>query len=230
MNHPNHAAQHPPVNAFTADSKEYAHFLKLDDEKRERILAAAYGEFLANSYSEASTNTITKNASISKGLLFHYFGSKEGLYKFLLNESARQIAGAALPDLPSQSGDVFALVKTMIQLKITVCIQFPRETNFLIAAWAANLPESLSKERKSMFGMSRHYLDNIVGLLDSRLLRDGVDKNVAAEIITWVWEKYTDKLLANGTITTTTESWNRVAEDMEKYMDVLRCGLYRQPS
>ena len=227
MNNSEHGAEHSLKDALTAVNKEYVHFLKLDNEKRERVLAAAYGEFLENSYAEASTNTITKKAGISKGLLFHYFGSKEGLYKFLMKESAQRIASEALPALPNKSGDVFALIKSMIQLKIMVCLRFPRETNFLIAAWAANLPENLSRERKNILGMSNNYFDVIINLLDSSLLRDEVEKNVAAEMIAWIWEKYTDKVLSSGTVTTTAESWNRVTNDLEKYMDVLRHGLYK---
>ena len=227
MSHHEPDAAHSLMDALTAGNKDYIHFLKLDDEKRERVLTAAYAEFLENSYAEASTNTITKNAGISKGLLFHYFGSKEGLYQFLMKESARRIAGEALPHLPGKSGDVLSLVKSMIQLKIMVCLRFPRETNFLIAAWTANLPENLLQERKNMLGMTDNYFEIIVGLLDSSLLREGVEKEFAAELIAWIWEKYTDKVLSSGRVTTAAESWNRVTEDLEKYMDVLRRGLYK---
>jgi len=223
--------EHEPTQALTkaynASNEEYAHFLKLNDEKRERVLASAYDEFLEKGYGEASTNIITKKAGISKGLLFRYFGNKEGLYKFLMEESARRIAGEALTALPTESGDVFAIIKSIIQLKIAVCLRYPKETGFLIAAWVANLPESLLRQREKMIGMSYNYFDVVCGLLDDSLLRDNVEKNVAAEIIAWVCEKYTDKVLSSGAVDTTTESWNRVAEDLDKYMGALRRGLYK---
>jgi AcrR family transcriptional regulator len=53
---------------------------KLPDEKRKRIISISMEEFLNNGYSGASTNTITSKAGISKGLLFHYFGSKKELF------------------------------------------------------------------------------------------------------------------------------------------------------
>jgi len=223
--------EHEPTQAliknYNADNEKYAHFLKLNDEKRERILASAYDEFLEKGYGEASTNIITQKAGISKGLLFRYFGNKEGLYKFLMEESARRIADEALSALPNESGDVFAIIKSIIQLKIAVCLRYPKETDFLIAAWTANLPENLLRQREKMMGMSYNYFDIICGLLDDSLLRDNIEKNVAAEIIAWVCEKYTDKVLSNGAVDTTSESWNRVAEDLDKYMSALKSGLYK---
>jgi len=223
--------EHEPTQALTqaynASNEEYAHFLKLSDEKRERVLESAYDEFLEKGYGEASTNIITQKAGISKGLLFRYFGNKEGLYKFLMEESARRIAGEALTALPTESGDVFAIIKSIIQLKIAVCMRYPKETDFLIAAWVANLPESLLRQRDKMMGMSHNYFDVVCGLLDDSLLRNNVEKNVAAEIIAWVCEKYTEKVLSSGEVDVTTDSWNRIAEDLDKYMGALRCGLYK---
>ena len=58
-------------------------FLQLDDEKRERVLAAAINEFAGKNYNNASMNTVVKAAGISKGALFKYFKSKAGLFAFV---------------------------------------------------------------------------------------------------------------------------------------------------
>lgn len=50
------------------------------DEKRVKILDAAMEEFTEKGYQAASTNKICAKAEVSKGLIFHYFGSKEKLY------------------------------------------------------------------------------------------------------------------------------------------------------
>ncbi|MBC1544812.1 macrodiolide transporter TimAB transcriptional regulator TimA [Listeria cossartiae] len=50
------------------------------DEKRLKILEAAMEEFTEKGYQAASTNKICAKAGVSKGLIFHYFGSKEKLY------------------------------------------------------------------------------------------------------------------------------------------------------
>ena len=216
------------MKSLVVDSEEYIHFLKLDEEKQKRILAVAYDEFLEKGYGEASTNVITQKAGISKGGLFHYFGNKEGLYKFLIKESARRIASETMSELPLQNGDVFSSIKSIVQLKIKVCLLYPKETTFLIAMWGEHLPKSLLQECENMVGMSDNYLEILFGLLDGSLLRDGVEKNIATEIIAWVCEKYTDKMLSSGVLTAEMESLEYIANDLDKYMNVLRHGLYKE--
>ena len=58
-------------------------FLKLDEEKRERVLAAAINEFADKNYNNASMNVVVKAAGISKGALFKYFKSKADLFGFV---------------------------------------------------------------------------------------------------------------------------------------------------
>jgi len=218
---------HPLMEALNAGNEKYSHFLKLDEEKQERVLAAAYNEFLEKGYGEASTNIITQKAGISKGLLFHYFGNKEGLYKFLMRESVRRVADAAITALPIERGDVFIIIKSIIKQKITVCLQYPRETSFTIATWQEHLPTGLLQERENLAALADNYSAIMIDLLDNNLLRDDVEKNVAAEIIAWVCEKYTDKMLSKGMVDMTAESWKRVAEDLDKYMNALWHGLYK---
>ena len=47
---------------------------------KERIINVALEEFAQNGYQAASTNVICKKAKVSKGLLYHYYESKENLY------------------------------------------------------------------------------------------------------------------------------------------------------
>lgn len=47
----------------------------MDKEKRERIIAAALKEF-TKGYATANMDNLAEEAGISKGLIFHYFGSK----------------------------------------------------------------------------------------------------------------------------------------------------------
>ena len=55
-------------------------FLNQDDQRKDRILEAALIEFADKGYKKASTNTIVREAGVSKGLLFHYYKSKKDLY------------------------------------------------------------------------------------------------------------------------------------------------------
>jgi AcrR family transcriptional regulator len=48
-------------------------------------------EFIKEGFNGASTNTIVKNAEISKGALFNYFENKENLYLYLIKENLNKL-------------------------------------------------------------------------------------------------------------------------------------------
>lgn len=59
-------------------------FLNLKEEKKERIIRAALTEFSRVPMNEASVTNIVKEAGISRGSFYQYFGGKEALYKYLI--------------------------------------------------------------------------------------------------------------------------------------------------
>lgn len=74
--------------------------------RREQVLAAAYELFSANGYAATSTRKIADAAGVAEGLIFHQFGSKDGL---LLELAARRhtFAGRVLT-VVQQAGDCSA--------------------------------------------------------------------------------------------------------------------------
>ncbi|MGL5259480.1 MAG: TetR/AcrR family transcriptional regulator [Lachnospiraceae bacterium] len=64
-------------------------FFDLKKEKQDRIINGALKVFAKLGYKYGSTDEIVKEAAISKGLLFHYFRSKLGLFVFLYEYSIR---------------------------------------------------------------------------------------------------------------------------------------------
>ncbi|MBR5115966.1 MAG: TetR/AcrR family transcriptional regulator [Lachnospiraceae bacterium] len=64
-------------------------FFDLKKEKQDRMLGAAFKAFATAGYAHASTDDIVHDASVSKGLLFHYFESKLGLYVFLYDYAVK---------------------------------------------------------------------------------------------------------------------------------------------
>ena len=69
-------------------------FEKLPKEKRERIINTGIQAFSRNPYKDVSTDSITKQCQISKGLLFHYFGSKKQFYLYCLKTALDRLTQA----------------------------------------------------------------------------------------------------------------------------------------
>lgn len=64
-------------------------FFDLKKEKQDRMLGASFKAFATAGYAHASTDDIVRDAGVSKGLLFHYFESKLGLYVFLYDYAVK---------------------------------------------------------------------------------------------------------------------------------------------
>lgn len=72
------------------------------DERRDQLLALGRRMFVERAYDEISIDDIAEAAGISKGLLYHYFGSKRDFYVAIVRESAARLveATAIRTDLP----------------------------------------------------------------------------------------------------------------------------------
>jgi AcrR family transcriptional regulator len=55
-------------------------FEKLGVYKQQKIMLASINEFASKGFTAASTDAIAGRAGVSKGAIFHYFGTKEKLY------------------------------------------------------------------------------------------------------------------------------------------------------
>ncbi len=71
---------------------------------RERIFDAALQEFSARGFAGARTSAIARRAAINEQMIFHCFGSKEGLYREVLHREMARISTL----LESREGADFA--------------------------------------------------------------------------------------------------------------------------
>lgn len=103
-------------------------FEKLSAEKREAILTAGIREFSRKSYIDASTDSITKECHISKGILFHYFGSKKGFYLYCLERSMEQLTQ---PAGEITGSDFYEILFNSMNRKISLCMQYQDEMHMV---------------------------------------------------------------------------------------------------
>ena len=64
---------------------------------RRTLLEAAVEHFSARHFDDVATNDITDTAGVAQGLLFHYFGSKRGIYLEALRDAADRLNAASTP-------------------------------------------------------------------------------------------------------------------------------------
>lgn len=106
-------------------------FYDLKKEKQDRIINAALKVFALNGYKHASTDDIIAEAGISKGLLFHYFGSKLGLYAFLFDYSSHYAVVELRSGVSRHEKDYFEIQTRIAAAEAALEAQFPYITLFL---------------------------------------------------------------------------------------------------
>jgi AcrR family transcriptional regulator len=106
-------------------------FFELKKEKQDRMINAALKVFSQYGYRHASTDEIIRDAQISKGLLFHYFESKIGLYAFLYDYATRFVTLELTQNVEPGENDFFVLYKQILNAKTDSMYRYPYVFLFL---------------------------------------------------------------------------------------------------
>ena len=82
-------------------------FLRLPEEKRDRILNAAWDEFTTVSFAKASVNRIIQAAGIPRGSFYQYFEDKSDLFHYLMKQIHDQLTEGYQQVLARADGNLF---------------------------------------------------------------------------------------------------------------------------
>ena len=118
-------------------------FFDLKKEKQDRMINAALKIFGMRGYQFASTDDIVREAGISKGLLFHYFGSKLGLYGFIYDYSVRFMSMELKAAVDTKETNYFTLQKQIEAGKLQVLKNYPCMQLFLEKCSTESTKEAL---------------------------------------------------------------------------------------
>ncbi|SEQ11365.1 MULTISPECIES: TetR/AcrR family transcriptional regulator [Butyrivibrio] len=121
-------------------------FFDLKKEKQDRILNGALKIFALNGYKNGSTDVIVKEAGISKGLLFHYFGTKQELYRFLRDYSIRFLQLEIRSNVSASETDYFTIWRQIIASEESIMDQYPYMIAFLESAETETDPDTFEPE------------------------------------------------------------------------------------
>lgn len=148
-------------------------FFDLKKEKQDRMINAALKIFALNGYKHASTDDIVSEAGISKGLLFHYFDSKLGLYTFLYDYSVRFMKLELTTGVLAKT-DYFEIRKQIEFAKMQVVKNYPYMQQFLNRSKEENVNEALLATEGSRLEMAQVYA-SLMEQVDRSLFADSVD-------------------------------------------------------
>ena len=118
-------------------------FFDLKKDKQDRMINAALKIFALRGYRHASTDDIVREAAISKGLLFHYFESKLGVYSFIYDYSVRYMILEMRTAVDPKEKDLFEVMKQIERARMKAMRGYPYMQQFLNRSMAEDVSEAL---------------------------------------------------------------------------------------
>lgn len=196
----------------------------VDIEKRDNIINSAMKEFSKNTFQKASTNIIVEDAGISKGLLFHYFGSKDKLYKYLVYFCFKVITEKIVEELDWEQKDIFLRLKEVSMIKFKVFQQYPYLADFSLMVFQGKTVEEIMQINPDfpLELYSQIYTRNI----DFSLFKEDIDVERAIKIIQWTIEKYGDEFRRGIKDGTMKFDYKAIEKEIYTYTDMLKVCFY----
>lgn len=184
-------------------------FFDLKKEKQDRMINAALKAFAVNGYKRASTDEIVKDAGISKGLLFHYFDTKLGLYEFVYDYSVRYIVMEMSAAISQRETDFYALYEQKEMCKIQALKNYPYMQQMINCSMQENDAEAVTViwERRDSYNQK---IAEIMSQADMTKFSDNTDTGKLRKIMDFTIEGLM------------TERFREQAFDVEKLMDEVK--------
>lgn len=149
-------------------------FFDLKKEKQDRMINAALKVFALRGYRHASTDDIVKEAGISKGLLFHYFENKLGVYEFIYEYSVRYMMLELSTMVKESTTDMFELMKQVELARMNAMKGYPYMQMYLNRVETEDVSEALMAIYEKKQTLEEAY-DTIWSRVDFQGLHVGVD-------------------------------------------------------
>ncbi|MBO5207782.1 MAG: TetR/AcrR family transcriptional regulator [Lachnospiraceae bacterium] len=196
-------------------------FFDLKKEKQDRMINAALKIFALNGYKHASTDDIVSEAGISKGLLFHYFGSKLGLYTFLYDYSVRFMKLELTTGVIATT-DYFEIRKQIEFAKMQVLKNYPYMQQFLNRSKSENVNEALLAIEEPRREMAEVYA-SLMEKVDKSLFAENVDFNKLDSML-----EYTIKGLMNERFQDASFQPEMLYEETVSYLTMMKKLAYHK--
>lgn len=207
----------------------YANFEGLPEEKKKRIVDACIEEFAVNGYEKASTNNMVKKAEISKGALFHYFGSKKNLYLYIFDYIIGYMTRKLYDMIKKPPEDIFERLMNTGLMKLNLAYEEPLMYEIIYVAFI-NTPEELKDEIQKRY--DKIYTENMPALLkdiDMSKFRKDIDPKKVLEVIMLFIDALSNKYISIYRSRNANEAlleMDKMIEEYKEYFEILKKGLY----
>lgn len=154
-----------------------------NENSKEKILNAALQEFGQKGYVEASTNSICKNYEISKGLLFHYYKTKDELFLICVEKCFNALGEYLSVHADANRACVETALNQYFEVRFSFFKQYPLYEQIFYTAMITppeHLKEEIEIRRQSVNQINKEFLIQIMNRLE---LKPHIDQESTLEMI-----------------------------------------------
>ncbi|MDR1027852.1 MAG: TetR/AcrR family transcriptional regulator [Clostridiales Family XIII bacterium] len=158
-------------------------FLRIAEEKRERILNIAVKEFATNGYADANVNDIAEMAGVSVGALYKYFATKEDLFLYIV-----AVAEAMMAQQVREIVDADIRFLSKIERLLLLARDYSRSNPNLITLYSVFTAENDDKRAELIAGKiegitAEAYTRLIAKAQENGEIRDDIDAGILAWLL-----------------------------------------------
>jgi AcrR family transcriptional regulator len=185
-------------------------FLSLPQEKQNRIVAAAMMLFGEVGYKKAYISEIAAASGISKALVFHYFGSKKGLYSYLVYYTGKIVMTEAQHERETADKDFFDRAIVTARFRLTLKHRYPAMNIFMESVYNEDDPE-VEQDAQRLLAITTDMHSRVVfDPSEESMLKDGIDPKQVMHLV----EKYTEGVVYG---------WSEASSIEETMQEVMDC-------
>lgn len=163
---------------------------------------AGFKVFGEHGYRKASIEQIVKEAGISKGSLFYYFGSKKNFYLYLYDYCADQMKQTI--DAPGEDGmpaymqktDFFERLEAVQVLKSKHAKKYPHAFTFMKSVVFESSPDVSDVIQEYNENILNERITAFYYNLDNYKFKEGIDPKMVMQLLAWCAEGCANRFLA----------------------------------
>ncbi|MDF2948845.1 MAG: transcriptional regulator, TetR family [Sedimentibacter sp.] len=196
----------------------------LDETKRDKILQASLEEFAEYGYEKASTDRISQRAEVSKGLIFHYFGSKSKLYMITINNCIDDMF-EEYKNVKTDNMDFIGNIKLLMKIKYDFFNKNPLYYRIMLNGFYNSPAELKCELQNRYYELSKIGMGIIADMISNLQLKKGVSIDNVITVISGIQNILENKYLYR--FTNDTASFEGVYTIVsDEFMNLLNIVMY----
>lgn len=201
--------------------------VKIAENRKEGVIKTAMKLFGVNGYKKTSIADIAKEAKISKAMIFHYFETKNRLYKVVMDRCLETILRAfeeAKDELyDPKNSDFFDRIVLTSKIKLNAIREHPDIFSFIYSMYNEN-DQEIRPAICEYMAKSDPLRESFALKDDScEKFKDGVDAKKVMKMLVWMTEGYIGELPD-----ISHQSFDDVMQFFFECIDTLKKNFYKE--